>query len=232
MTNIETQSVTVRWVVESVTEQQEYTVIYGLTPFNLDRTSAVVSGVADTTLTNQEYSVALTGLTDSTLYYFRVIATFGSINLMSELSSFRTLDLRKYLKFLFSKGIFTTHIASFYLAPSGPPENVNTTVDGVSITIVWNPPPVGNSILASVTLNCSVNGEQVLNVVLNPIQQFTLEELNPSTTYMCILYGSTTGGDGPSASFTAVTEGSSCCIFSGYRVHYYCLPIDCRHNKG
>lgn len=104
--NIQLTSVTVNWVVPSVTEQQQYRVAYGLDPQLLDQMSSVVPGVSDITLTDQEYSVDITGLTMSTNYYFRIVVTFGDQTIMSELSSFRTLDQRKKTIKLFSMQLF------------------------------------------------------------------------------------------------------------------------------
>lgn len=104
--NIQLTSVTVNWVVPSVTEQQQYRVAYGLDPQTLDQMSSVVPGVSDITLTDQEYSVNITGLTMSTNYYFRIVVTFGDQTIMSELSSFRTLDQRKKTIKLFSMQLF------------------------------------------------------------------------------------------------------------------------------
>lgn len=103
--NIQTTSVTVHWVVPSVTEQQQYRVAYGLSPELLDQMSSVVNGVSDITLMDQEYSVNITGLEISTTYYFRIVVTFGDQTIMSELGSFRTLDQRKTIK-LFSVQLF------------------------------------------------------------------------------------------------------------------------------
>lgn len=96
--NIETTSVTVRWVVPSITQQQQYRVVYGLDPQLLDQMSAVVTGVDDITLTDQEYSVDISGLSISTSYYFRISVMFGGLTIMSELSSFRTIDNRKNIE--------------------------------------------------------------------------------------------------------------------------------------
>ena len=93
--NIEATSVSVRWTVPSVTQQQRYRVLYGTDPQTLDQTSAIVIGAEDITLTDQEYSVDLTGLDISTLYYFQISITFGDVTIMTEISSFRTLDERK-----------------------------------------------------------------------------------------------------------------------------------------
>lgn len=64
-----------------------------------------------------------------------------------------------------------------------------------------------NSIILSYTLTCNVEGDEALRVVLKPIQEFLLEELNSSTTYTCSMFGSTSGGDGPSANFDFITDG-------------------------
>ena len=94
-----------------------------------------------------------------------------------------------------------------FAAPSGPPENVVATVTGLSVQITWEDAPVGTGVLLSYTLFCSVSGDEVLRVILKPVQEFTLEELDPSTSYVCGLFGSTSGGAGPSASFIFTTEG-------------------------
>lgn len=62
-----------------------------------------------------------------------------------------------------------------------------------------------NSILLSYTIVCSVGGEEALRAVLKPIQVFSLEELSPLTAYSCSMFGSTSGGDGPSANFVFTT---------------------------
>ena len=80
------------WIVPSVIQQQQYYVIYGLSSSALSETSATVIGTANTTLTDQQYSVGLTGLSNSTMYYFRVLAEFDDIVLMSDINTFRTQD--------------------------------------------------------------------------------------------------------------------------------------------
>ena len=87
--------------------------------------------------------------------------------------------------------------------------NVTFTVEGLNAQITWEDAPVGTSILLSYTIFCSVRGEEVLRAKLKPTLEFTLEELNPSTSYSCSLFGSTSGGDGPSADFDFMTEGLS-----------------------
>ena len=93
--NVQPTSVSIGWTVPSVTQQQRYRVEYGTDPQTLDQTSATVIGAADITLTDQEYSVDLSGLNISTLYYFQIVITFGDVTIMTEISTFRTLDERK-----------------------------------------------------------------------------------------------------------------------------------------
>lgn len=84
----------------------------------------------------------------------------------------------------------------FYSAPTGPPRNFSGIVEGLSISLTWSPPEEDLLIL-SYTLSCSVNGEPVIEAVLNPIQTLTLDELLPSTTYVCSLIATTSGGNSP-----------------------------------
>ena len=90
--NVQPTSVSIGWTVPSVTQQQRYRVEYGTDPQTLDQTSATVTGAADITLTDQEYSVDLSGLNISTLYYFQIVITFGDVTIMTEINTFRTLD--------------------------------------------------------------------------------------------------------------------------------------------
>ena len=94
-TDIQQTTVTVCWTVPSVTEQQQYTVTYGTDPADLNQMSGTVTGNADVTLTDQQYCVTLSGLQQSTLYHFKINITFGGLTIMTELSTFRTLEDRK-----------------------------------------------------------------------------------------------------------------------------------------
>ena len=81
------------------------------------------------------------------------------------------------------------------------------TVTGVAVTLTWSPPPETPGLL-SYTLSCSVDGAEALTVVLkSSLQEFTLEELLPATSYVCSFFASTSGGDGPTALHTFDTEG-------------------------
>lgn len=81
-------------------------------------------------------------------------------------------------------------------APTGPPRNFSGSAEGLSISLTWSPPE-GDLLILSYTLSCTVDGEIVIEVVLNPIQALTLDELLPSTTYSCSLIATTSGGDSP-----------------------------------
>lgn len=82
----------ISWTVEYVLEQQEYSLIYGVDENSLNLTSNRILGNANTSLTNQQYSIMLTGLTMGTDYYVFVIAEYGLTTLYSDTISFRTTD--------------------------------------------------------------------------------------------------------------------------------------------
>ena len=90
--------------------------------------------------------------------------------------------------------------------------NFTAIVDGVNIAFSWESPPVGSGIVVSYTFNCVSDGVKPLSVTLKPTLQFTLEELSPSTSYMCNIFGSTTGGVGPSAFIEVQTESKTLCF--------------------
>lgn len=101
------------WVVPSIIQQQQYYVIYGLSSSTLDETSATVTSVSDITLTDQQYSVGLTELSDSTMYYFRVVAEFGDIVLMSDINTFRTQDQRENFNLICCVSCLKIHVTSY-----------------------------------------------------------------------------------------------------------------------
>ena len=84
-----------------------------------------------------------------------------------------------------------------HAAPNGAPMNFIGVADGLGITFTWNAPP-GGLLIDSYTLNCTYgDGSTPTQVQLNPVLQFTLAELDPSTVYTCTISASTTGGTGP-----------------------------------
>ena len=86
------ESARVTWTVASVTEQQEYYVLYGLDENSLNYSTDRISGNANTSLTDQTYSTMIQDLSSGTLYYVQVVAEFGSAILYSETISFRTIE--------------------------------------------------------------------------------------------------------------------------------------------
>ena len=93
---IEETSVTINWVVPSVTQQQQYTVFYGTDLQNLDQTSATVLSNSDTSLTNQQYFVVIQGLQVGTTYYFQISVSIGDLTFTTDVNEFRTRDLGNY----------------------------------------------------------------------------------------------------------------------------------------
>ena len=90
--------------------------------------------------------------------------------------------------------------------------NFTATVNGLNIAFSWESPPVGSGIVVSYTLYCASDGVKSFSITLNPVLQFTLEELSPSTSYMCNIFGSTNGGVGPSAFIEVQTESKTLCF--------------------
>lgn len=51
--------------------------------------------------------------------------------------------------------------------------------------------------ILSYTLSCSVEREVEFTTQFKPILEITLNVLTPSTLYVCSVYASSSGGDGP-----------------------------------
>lgn len=92
MSEITRNTAVISWTVEYVPEQQEYSLIYGVDENDLNLTSHSILGNTNTSLTNQQYSIMLTGLTMGTDYYVFVIAEYGFTTLYSDTISFKTTE--------------------------------------------------------------------------------------------------------------------------------------------
>ena len=90
VSNITSFSAIITWTVASLSQQQQYYVDYGTDEEVLGQSSGAVMSSDDTSLTNQNYSVSLSGLSLNTTYYIQVVATFGVYILKSGISSFTT----------------------------------------------------------------------------------------------------------------------------------------------
>lgn len=98
----------------------------------------------------------------------------------------------------------------FHTAPSGPPRNFVISVEKTTLHFEWDPPAddeIGG-ILVSYTLSCSHEGDNDFDVDLEVIEEITIDEFLPSTTYECTILATTNGGDGPTATQSATTEGN------------------------
>ena len=89
-------SVTVSWVVPYTPAWQQYSVIYGVDPDNLDWTWGILYSLPDVSATNQMFSITIVGLTQGTDYYVRVSSTFTYNVIYSELTTFTTLEPREH----------------------------------------------------------------------------------------------------------------------------------------
>ena len=83
----------ITWTVASLSQQQEYYIDYGTDEDSLDQRSGTVMSSDDTSLTDQNYTVSLSGLTVGTTHYIQVVATFGVYTLKSDISSFTTNEI-------------------------------------------------------------------------------------------------------------------------------------------
>ena len=94
---LSSDSATIQWRVVAIQYAPEvYTVVYGTTESSLTSTSDQVSSGEDTTRTNFELSMELTGLQDNTTYYYQVVVNNTEGVAESPISSFTTTDLRKW----------------------------------------------------------------------------------------------------------------------------------------
>lgn len=90
--NITLNSTIIQWVVASITEQQQYTVSYGLDSSDLGITTDPIPSTDDVLQTNLIFQQSLEGLVQGTTYYVQVVATFGIYTLTSDVISFTTLE--------------------------------------------------------------------------------------------------------------------------------------------
>ena len=91
--SITMSSAAVSWIVPSVTEPQEYYIIYGTNQNDLSLVTDRIRGDTDTSLENVAYSISLQNLDPGTKYYLAVVAEFGSTVLFSNITSFTTIEL-------------------------------------------------------------------------------------------------------------------------------------------
>ena len=75
-----TNSATVTWRIPSFATQEDYYVLYGSDPANLDRRTNPIPSVSDTTVINQVYELTVVGLDSSSVYHLRVVAVFDILS--------------------------------------------------------------------------------------------------------------------------------------------------------
>lgn len=89
--NITLNSTTILWVVTSLSEQQQYTVLYGTDPSALEMSTDPLA--SDNTMDSDlMFQQNLNNLVQGTTYYVQVVATLGNFNLTSNVISFTTLE--------------------------------------------------------------------------------------------------------------------------------------------
>ena len=76
---------------------ETYSIRYGTSPDNLDSMSDTEPGTTDIEATNIIYSIEISGLTASTRYYYQIRADNTVGGTQSDVDSFFTSSLRKYI---------------------------------------------------------------------------------------------------------------------------------------
>ena len=94
-----------------------------------------------------------------------------------------------------------------HTAPESAPQNFNVVTAGVSLTFSWDE-PAGDNPIEYYVLACTVDGEEALRFPLQLVLEITIEELMPSTDYVCTIVAVNSGGAGPLSNAVTATTGS------------------------
>ena len=95
----------------------------------------------------------------------------------------------------------------YYLAPTDPPQNFNTTGQSSrTVSLQWLRPTTPNGIITSYTLVYSNTTVEVMLVYDNATFGDTVEYLNEFTNYMFELSANTSVGGGPAAIVMVTTD--------------------------
>lgn len=85
-------------MVASISEQQQYTVSYGIDSSDLGMSTDPITSTDDILQTDLLFQQSLEDLQQGTIYYVQVVATYGIYTLTSDVISFTTLEPgNKYL---------------------------------------------------------------------------------------------------------------------------------------
>ena len=112
-------SAVVSWIIPSFIVQEQYYVLYGTDPDNLDQVSETITGLEDTTLINSSYSISLEGLNEGTLYYVQVAAVYDEVFARySEVIPFITKEPGRSLCLNTQSAVFSHIIALIFIQNS------------------------------------------------------------------------------------------------------------------
>ena len=104
ITGITQSEATISWNIPVFLEQEEYVIEYGQSATDLNLLSDPVLSITDANINFQPYSQTLSGLQTGTLYFFRIVARFGTGGIYvrySDLFAFITEFEREfYLSFI------------------------------------------------------------------------------------------------------------------------------------
>ena len=100
-------------------------------------------------------------------------------------------------------------------APTAPPSSFSVTRLGSrNVTLTWSLPDEDgrNGVIVSYTAACSdVNGDLVSTQTITAVST-TYEGLQPYSFYVCDVFASTNGGDGPAATLNFTTASDGKCM--------------------
>lgn len=90
-------SAMVSWRIPTFETQEQYYILYGTDPDNLNQTTDSITSPLDTSVVNMTYDITLTELLSGTVYYVRVAAVFDEVfERYSETIPFITKEPRKF----------------------------------------------------------------------------------------------------------------------------------------
>ncbi|XP_065907794.1 cell adhesion molecule DSCAM-like isoform X2 [Dysidea avara] len=170
-------SVNISWLVKYISfDNETYSVQYG-SDMPLQDSSEAVMGSTDGLVTNQVFSVNITGLTPFTTYYYIVWANNSVGNTKTSVMSFITNET----------------------APSVAPDDFTViTTTSTSITFQWNElVDQVNGIIRWYIITCATdNSVNVIGNTTGNFTEITITGLTPYTSYTCTLHAVTVS-DGP-----------------------------------
>ena len=103
------------------------------------------------------------------------------------------------------------NIFFFFVAPTGPPQNIYASeVEGSSLTLSWDPPLASeqNGIIAGYIINMTTDTGDRLEFIAST-NTYTISDLEPYRVYHFVLAAETVSGQGPFSSPVPIRTGET-----------------------